>query len=92
MAKRVKLEFIARLTTEDGQEIEKMVSTDIPSPDEVDINSIKIFSTRTKKMPISTMIYRTIAYAFMHTRLIVFPQRDNRKFKNEEIHQNKSNN
>ena len=41
MAKRVKLEFIARLTTEDGQEREKMVSTDIPSPDEVDINSIK---------------------------------------------------
>ena len=41
MAKSVKLEFIARLTTEDGQEIEKMVSTDIPSPDEVDINSIK---------------------------------------------------
>lgn len=40
---KAKLEFIARITTEDGREIERKEVQNIPSPEEVDICSLESF-------------------------------------------------
>ncbi|MCF0204961.1 MAG: hypothetical protein HUK12_06675 [Muribaculaceae bacterium] len=40
---KAKLEFIARITTEDGREIECKEEQNIPSPEEVDIHNLDNF-------------------------------------------------
>lgn len=40
---KAKLEFIARITTEDGREIECKEVQNIPTPEEVDINNLDSF-------------------------------------------------
>ena len=40
---KAKLEFIARITTEDGREIERREVQEIPTPEEVDTSSLEAF-------------------------------------------------
>ena len=40
---KAKLEFIARITTEDGREIERKEVQEIPTPEEVDTSSLEAF-------------------------------------------------
>ena len=41
--RKAKLEFIARITTEDGREIERREVQEIPTPEEVDTSSLEAF-------------------------------------------------